>query len=258
MCEPNKYCPLSAPVYRGCDIHKDLPEAACLKRGCYWDGAECAEPLLRVQGRHGLVMGIDTGSSFTVWAPGAGPCTPARARAARKCNTAECTTLHYGSGPVKVVPAGGASSDQYCAGHLFRQDQDGLIGVTPVKETEPRAVYSFMNKVIENNPSDHLLVVDKANGTVCIGRNCRTRPPGAPGVETRRAHASTPIIEHSEDQLFLLDTGSTTTHDITDRIRAHNPDLTHRVCIVGNAQIQYLEVRPGTLRYEITKDACAA
>ena len=47
-------------------------KTTCLKRGCYWTGEKCAEPLLRVQIDNGLVLGIDTGSPFTVLAPGVG------------------------------------------------------------------------------------------------------------------------------------------------------------------------------------------
>ena len=53
-----------------------------------------------------------------------------------------CTTLRDGSGPVDAVPlraAPEAVAPYYCAGWLFPQDQDALVGVTPVAEDDSRA-----------------------------------------------------------------------------------------------------------------------
>ena len=182
MCDSAQACPFAAPVYRGCD-RVPPEEGACLDRGCFWDGAACGEPLLRAAlGDEELVVGIDTGSSFLVLAPGGGACTPARARAARACTsdrTSECDTLRYGSGPVDVVPLPAGAPGEvapYCAGRLFPQDQDALIGVTPVAADDPRAPHSLMNQL---PAQERRLVVDQDAGTVCIGQHCRARPPGA-------------------------------------------------------------------------------
>ena len=271
MCEPTQTtqtCPFVAPVYRGCD-RVPPEEGACLDRGCFWDGAACGEPLLRaaLDGDHPkMVVGIDTGSAFTVLAPGVGACTPARARAARDCagDTSACTTLRYGSGPVDVVPLPAGAPGEvvpYCAGRLFPQDHDALVGVTPVAANDPRAPHSLMNQL---PAQERRLVVDQDAGTVCIGQHCRARPPGAPGVEARPLYAPPgaqagrmPVIQHGADQLLLLDTGSTRTHDITERVRARHPDLAHRVCIIGNKDLRYLEVRPGAARYQLAAGAAA-
>ena len=258
MCDSAQACPFVAPVYRGCD-RVPPEEGACLDRGCFWDGAACGEPLLRAAlGDEELVVGIDSGSFFLVLAPGVGACTPARARAARACKsdrTSECDTLRYGSGPVDVVPLPAGAPGEvapYCAGRLFPQDQDALIGVTLVADDNPRAPHSLMNQL---EPRDRVLVADQAAGTVCIGQHCRVRPPGAPGVEERPliGHGM-PVVRHGDNQVLVLDTGSTRAHDITDRVRKHQPHLAHRVCIVGHRDLPYLEVRAGVARYQLSDD----
>ena len=229
----------------------DLDSETCLDRAhaCYWDGARCKEPLLRVRAG-GLVLGIDTGSSFTVLTPGVGGCTPHPPG----LKAAHGRVLRYGSGAIKVwaVDEDVEGYVPLCSPDLFAQDHDALVGVTPVAPTNSMRAHSWMNSVIKHDSQDQLLVVDKDTMQFCVGKHCKTRKSSDTNIQSAKIRDSVPSFTAADGTHILLDTGSTVVHNDT----IHGQDI----CVVGNDNIRYLEVRPDTVRYELvpgTLGGCA-
>jgi hypothetical protein len=255
-----------APIYRGCE--NGQPRNACRTDQCYWDGQQCLEPLLRVQlGAH--VLGIDTGSPFTVLATETCrlPDNPqqhvathcAAVQTAEECErnascrwmsdqcAADVTQLRYVSGPVAAVPWGKWTSLHeelvpFCSAQIFPQNEDGLVGLQVVPAEHADADQVLLRHILEDEPQDRMVVVDKSRNTVCVGKYCRTTAEH--GIEERpKLTPHAPVVQHDGKHRLLLDTGTTAT--------TAWPEL----CQIGNLDLAYLEIHDDKVRYKLAPGA---
>ena len=287
MCEPGHRCPLVAPLHYGCLRHRRDREA-CLEDDCYWDSESCQEPLVRVEIEPDTVLGIDTGSPYTVLTtgtcgialqPGETLESWADARCSARSSREQCLldeqcewspgrgcegeidVVNYVSGPVRVIeqPVSFAAAHlhpsivPFCSDNLFPQNDDGLVGLNPARAGDQQSDQALMNHIAGDDADDQVVVVDRQAGTLCVGEHCVRRPPGSEGVETRpKLHPLFPVVQHSPRHRVLLDTGTTRSSAL--RLPALGPA---EVCQVGALDIEYLEVLPDEVRYRISESALA-
>ena len=267
MCERGRSCPFVATIHHGC---QPSDRDTCLAENCYWDGRQCHEPLLRVE-LGDLVLGIDTASPFTVLTADmcgihvdgtlhdvvqqhCSPLGRARCREAVQCRWRHSTCspamekLQYVSGKVPVVPWRVPSAAMlhddlvpYCSARLFPQNEDGLIGMLPAPEGHAQEDQVLMHHILEDDPKERMVVVDKARNTVCVGRHCRVTDDG---VEERpKLPPGGPLVAHDENHRLLLDTGTTAT------------TVWPEMCQIGNLDLEYLEVHADKVRYKLAPGA---
>lgn len=269
MCERGRTCPFVAAIYRGCENPRWDRTTCVREKHCYWDGNRCREPLLRVT-LGDDVLGVDTGSPYTVLTQetcGGGfsqhavqtycqQLTENKCRKSSSCrwNQGECSLhverLRYVSGDVPAVPwsvpfaAMSLHEDlvPYCSSQLFPQNKDGLIGMQAVQSGHAREAHTLLHHIAEDDPENQVVVMDKVQGTVCVGKHCLLSADE--NVEERvQLESQFPMVQHDGTHLLLLDTGSTKT--------IKWPEF----CQIGNKDLEYLEVHPEKVRYKLSPTA---
>ena len=180
-------------------------------------------------------------------------------------------TQRYASYSIDVKAAGkptdifGVQVWPYCvsSGELPYQDYDGLVGMA--FNTAPQDIpyqHSLMNALADSQK----FAVDKEKGEIRIGALFSSVPDDAvttsriDGGDPAHPELRVPAVRDATGHILVLDTGTGGTYNFADTplCRAYalsDADKAAR-CLVGNGDIEFLQIHGDRITYKANTDKC--